>query len=477
MQYSENLDLLEPDQNEQYNINHFNRNSEILDEHIHNLETGAESLRADMEAGDAASRKFSNMEGVCQIAQGGTGKTTAQDAINALHGDVQAEGMLSDVDEFLFLRRTHEDVAQGIPESLDTKSVLLDELAQKIFSLVSGNQGGVSSGIFTPTANGFAPKSGNAGGTKFLNALGQWAEPQGKTEIVSVTASQDVFVTMPTVIRILSTATVLVHDASVYGVNLTITNETPVAQLLSIRFAEGTVSYKINKNGLMRLFWNGSFWQYLYDEPQCGDIKETWRTTAPLGWFICDGRDTTGQADELATRYPNLYALLGSNVLPDLRECTLVGAGRNTLNDILNHDVYAIGEFRDDQMRNHNHNSNPHNHGMGHTHTRGTMEILGSLTDFVGITEAYGNNPTRASGAFSTERAGLAISGAMSGLNDYLHAHHLNFKASSAWSGETSNASNEYTAPATVETHGANGYRLGDCTHGKQKGINFMIKA
>ena len=105
------------------------------------------------------------------------------------------------------------------------------------------------------------------------------------------------------------------------------------------------------------------------------------------------------------------------------------------------------------------------------------MEILGSLTDFVGVTGEYGNNPTRASGAFSTERAGLAISGAMSGLNDYLHAHHLNFKASSAWSGETSNASNEYTAPAAVETHGANGYRLGDCTHGKQKGINFMIKA
>ena len=57
-----------------------------------------------------------------------------------------------------------------------------------------------------------------------------------------------------------------------------------------------------------------------------GTVTAYYGTTDPEDWFICDGRDTTGTANELSTNYPSLYAVLGSNVLPDLRNRTIMGA-------------------------------------------------------------------------------------------------------------------------------------------------------
>ena len=81
--------------------------------------------------------------------------------------------------------------------------------------------------------------------------------------------------------------------------------------------------------------------------------------TTQAGWFLCDGRDTTGTADELAIYWPALYTYLGnSNVLPDYRECVLVGAGQNDTDTIAEHDVYNLGEFKDDQLQDHTHTLN-----------------------------------------------------------------------------------------------------------------------
>lgn len=89
-----------------------------------------------------------------------------------------------------------------------------------------------------------------------------------------------------------------------------------------------------------------------------GAVQAYYGTSDPEegNWLICDGRDTTGTAIELATVYPKLYHLLGnSNVLPDLRETTLVGAGKNTTQPIANHDEYTVGQFKDDQVQSHTH--------------------------------------------------------------------------------------------------------------------------
>lgn len=466
MQYSENLDLLEPDQNEQYNIDHFNTNSEILDSHIHDLEVGMDGLTDYIDAGDAAAKQFANMTGTCQLSQGGTGKTTAQDALNELHKDVATvEGDLSPVDEMLFVRRTNENVAENIPESIDVKNVTLEVLASKIFALMDG------AGRFTSTKDGFVPKSGNNGAGMFLNAQGNWAEPQGKIDVIPVTASASFDVGRSTIIRIQQNATVLIRDPSQYMSELVISNETPVFQLVSLKMKDGSVSYKVNKGRVWRLSWNGSYWVPQYYEPECGAIQQTYATVAPDGWFMCNGQDTTGTANELSTCYPNLYALLGdSNILPDWRECVPVGAGRNARDSIAAHDEYTVGQFKDDAFQTHTHTM-AHTHTISHTHTRGTMEITGAFD-----TDGYGAGKVCLghSGAF------YPIWGAAShflGSENSADRYGAGFQASRAWTGNTSEPTIGSSGGASNGTTSAPTGRAGASTHGKQKGVNIMIKA
>ena len=56
-----------------------------------------------------------------------------------------------------------------------------------------------------------------------------------------------------------------------------------------------------------------------------GTILAVYTTRCPVGYLPCDGSayDTT--------QYPALYALLGSDHLPDLREATLKGIGLTSL--------------------------------------------------------------------------------------------------------------------------------------------------
>ena len=81
-----------------------------------------------------------------------------------------------------------------------------------------------------------------------------------------------------------------------------------------------------------------------------GSLLHTYKKSNPSGYLYCDG-STFDQ-----TKYPLLYAYLGSNVLPDYRECVEVGAEQNTTDTIATHDVYTEGQFKDDQLQNHTHN-------------------------------------------------------------------------------------------------------------------------
>lgn len=82
--------------------------------------------------------------------------------------------------------------------------------------------------------------------------------------------------------------------------------------------------------------------------------------TVPAGYFLCDG------SSYLRTAYPELFAVIGTTYnlstdgdevfrVPDYRESTLVGAGQSTRAEIAEHDVYTLGEFKDDQFQGHSH--------------------------------------------------------------------------------------------------------------------------
>lgn len=80
-----------------------------------------------------------------------------------------------------------------------------------------------------------------------------------------------------------------------------------------------------------------------------GTLISQYKKVPMSGYLYCDG-STFDEND-----YPALYMYLGTNVLPDYRECVMVGAEENTTDTIAAHDVYGEGEFKDDQMQGHRH--------------------------------------------------------------------------------------------------------------------------
>lgn len=94
-----------------------------------------------------------------------------------------------------------------------------------------------------------------------------------------------------------------------------------------------------------------------------GSILTTYKKIQPYNYLYCDG----STFDE--TQYPELYLYLGTNVLPDYRECVPVGAEKNTtdifdstetdpstgLPGTQSHDVFTQGQFKDDQLQGHFH--------------------------------------------------------------------------------------------------------------------------
>ena len=89
-----------------------------------------------------------------------------------------------------------------------------------------------------------------------------------------------------------------------------------------------------------------------------GTLISQYKKVPMSGYLYCDG----STFDENA--YPALYMYLGTNVLPDYRECVMVGAEQNTTDTIATHDVYGEGEFKDDQFQSHKHTLNAQDVGF-----------------------------------------------------------------------------------------------------------------
>ena len=93
-----------------------------------------------------------------------------------------------------------------------------------------------------------------------------------------------------------------------------------------------------------------------------GSLIQQYKKKPMSGYLYCDGSTFDQNA------YPALYMYLGSNVLPDYRECVMVGAEQNTTDTIAAHDVYTEGEFKDDQLQEHKHEAT----GVGYGASSGT---------------------------------------------------------------------------------------------------------
>lgn len=150
--------------------------------------------------------------------------------------------------------------------------------------------------------------------------------------------------------------------------------------------------------------------------------------TEPEGFLFTEGQEV------LRNAYPSLFTAIGTTYgegdgvttfnLPDYREMVLVGAGLNAKLDIKSHDVYELGQFKDDQLQ-------------GHYHTLGNK--WGNTNSALGRGIAGGQNYA---GAANTAASGIDVERALSLIED-----------------------KENGQP-----------RVGSTTHGKQIGVRYIIK-
>ena len=167
-------------------------------------------------------------------------------------------------------------------------------------------------------------------------------------------------------------------------------------------------------DGTVRKIAGGLF----YADCPVGGILPFGGTVVPADFLLCNGSEV------LKEDYPALYAVIGDSfgttsdntkfVLPDLRESIPVGSGQNSTQTIETHDTYTLGQFKDDQYQSHVHN----------TYLKGHM----TATEGDGWCTAYDQEVTGTRTTVPSTDAG-------------------------------------YTS------------RSGSTTHGKQLGVNYIIKA
>ena len=146
-----------------------------------------------------------------------------------------------------------------------------------------------------------------------------------------------------------------------------------------------------------------------------GSVISMYTNIAPSSeWLLCDGSTFDQSA------YPALYMYLGSNKLPDLREAAIVGAGKNetyvfdsTETDpstgnagTQDHDVYALGEFKDDQMQ-HLHGSIVGMAGRYDSSTYQNVSVVGSDNNLVKSGANVSRNGFSNSGTYSVARINI----------------------------------------------------------------------
>lgn len=153
----------------------------------------------------------------------------------------------------------------------------------------------------------------------------------------------------------------------------------------------------------------------------------------PAGYLPCDGRPVS------RTEYSALFNVIGTSFgngdtintfnVPDLRECVPVGIGTRG-SGVSTHDTYTLGQFKDDQFKSHNHDvsitGGEHGHWVG-VRNEAILNISGD-----GDCSVNQGDPKQTGNVLSS------IEG---------HSHNI-----------------------TIYNRG------GETTHGKQVGVNYIIK-
>ena len=258
MNYTEHLELNKPERAEQFNIDHWNDNSDKIDSAIYNEVTRATGVETDLQTQIEQNRNEERRIGTVPISKGGTGNTTAQDALNALHGNVATQASINADDEITFIRRTPADLSLERPESIDVKDATLNTIANKVFDLLKVN----SANLFGAENNGLVPAANNAGSASYLSATGEWNNPVFSENKINVTLSRSFAIENNTILNFTASeaVTIVLDDCEKLGCTVTIINKSAVTHSLSCRSPSSLVILSILPNAYFKIAWNGTEW-------------------------------------------------------------------------------------------------------------------------------------------------------------------------------------------------------------------------
>lgn len=449
MDYTANLNLIKPAKAEQFNIDYHNTNSDIIDAAFKSEVETRFSVDAALQEQIDLNRNEERRIGIVPIEKGGTGKTTAQSALNALHGSVATESSINADDEITFIRRTAADASTETPETIDLKDVTLQTLADKVYDLIRGD-----SAIFSSTKNGFVPKSGAAGNALYLNAAGGWTEPGFSESTMDIASSKEITVVSNTILTFTASqsVTVVLKDCDKRGVTATFFNPTSYRHTLSLKFFGGSDTAYIKAGETVRLWWTGSAWLNLALSAH-GINSLYWSSDNTDPKYIYGGT---------WKRIKDRFVLAAGDTYANGATGGSVTVALNVTNmPSHSHDFTPSGTV---SVKN-----NPTFSGTPHSHTRGTMNIKG----FVGDLDRWRNtldNSTALSALGISQNAfykppatvRLAADG-KSGDSGVIEATY--FDASRSWTGSTesvtaggsiSGGSYEFTgSTGTTETNGS----------------------
>ena len=177
-------------------------------------------------------------------------------------------------------------------------------------------------------------------------------------------------------------------------------------------------------------------------------------TNIPRGYLLCDGTSYK------VADYPDLYAVIGNTYggdtenfnVPDYRETVLVGVGENTTDTIASHDVYELGEFKDDQLQRitgdfeaGNRNTQPH--------TSGAFSAKGSQYTWFALSETATTSSRIEFDSSTMTRSGTTTHGKQKGVTYIIKAFHTNEGVDSGVSDDVViyiNNSNSYSTEETL---------------------------
>lgn len=379
MQKTTNYELNKPEAVDQYNIEHFNDNADTIDAQMKANADAISSLDS------AAMKKANNLSDL-------DNKSTAMTNIIDSYTAATDANVNNDNIEVMTRKVETGNVITWYKTKFSSFWNYIKGKAASWFGItVTESEGSITGRVFNGDVSGGVETATKLSNVRYINGMGFdgsqnvscFCEESGgvASGVFSVYTYQSSSQSSENPFSIVRGARISVKflmaslNTGSYEIKLSVNDGTAI-RIALLNGALPTPQEAAGlwfTNDLIDFIFDGTYWRiYPKDPTPIGTIRAFGGTTAPLGYLICN-------YDEKQTaQYPKLQAVIedkygsassGKFRLPDLREASLVGAGRSsktsyhitTTSGGNTTTGMSVGQFKDDALQGHSHSVQTYN--------------------------------------------------------------------------------------------------------------------